>query len=550
MLQDKYRSIIFTLLYLAIIVLVIPKTIPWWYQVSFLLFAIFLFWTARFWDQGKGISKDGSKRLFWLILILLLITRIVPFIHWGEAPLGYDTGIYLRVFEQYLNNTQQQGLLSLIAHILASAGFSVNAILHGFLIIFNILLGLSLYTAAKSLFRNQIIALSALLIFVLSIAQYEAYIWMFYRMMISVMLFMVTTALISRQSWLAIVTGGFAGALHPATFLVFGITYGVYTIVSIIFRIFQKYSFSPNQLSTANGQLSHVLKHLRLIIFTGLGILALAMLVNWHELYGYLPYITERKLQLANFEPFLSTELTGLYLNFTAFRLSTLFYTPLALLGFWIILKRVKVWLNTEHVNGLFFILSFFVVTFILIVAGVVFYQRYLIILDLLIIIFAGVALAQLIEYFKDSKLGCVMLMIFVAGFSGVILYYSWTREPWIPPDELQELKTAAAIIEPQAYGMSTDAYYTPWVYGYLTERAIAPGYFINYWSLQEWEEFWYIGTDEERVELLKRYGDDPIYIFVGSRQNENKPMREFLNKYSQKISTHIWKYSPLKKRP
>ena len=536
----RIKHILFLLAYLVIIILATPQDAPWWYRTSFWAFAIFLFWLAHYWDRGKKTPKKLPQSLLVGVLVLLLATKISPFLHWGEAPFGYDTGIYLRAFEQYLASPQQTGPLSLIVNILSSIGFSVNAILYGFFVIFNVFLGLSLYTAAKSLFRHQIVALAALLIFTLSIAQHEAYVWMFYRMMISVVLFLITIALISRQSWLAIVTGGFAGALHPATFLVFGLAYGVYTIVMVGRWMWQEEGvIEPNQ--------NDLIKR---IIVTGLGILILALLVNWHELYGYLPYITERKLQLANFEPFLSTELTGLYLNFTAFRLSTLFYTPLALLGFWIILKRVKVWLNTEHVNGLFFILSFFVVTFILIVAGVVFYQRYLIILDLLIIIFAGVALAQLIEYFKDSKLGCVMLMIFVAGFSGVILYYSWTREPWIPPDELQELKTAAAIIEPQAYGMSTDAYYTPWVYGYLTERAIAPGYFINYWSLQEWEEFWYIGTDEERVELLKRYGDDPIYIFVGSRQNENKPMREFLNKYSQKISTHIWKYSPLKKRP
>ncbi|OGL61002.1 hypothetical protein A3H10_03420 [Candidatus Uhrbacteria bacterium RIFCSPLOWO2_12_FULL_46_10] len=538
--RASYRYWIFALAYFLIIVLVTPRQMVWWYRVSFLLFAIFLFWMAHFWEQGKKNIKEYPQGLLAGILILLLSIRIVPFFHWGETPLGYDTGIYLRAFEQYLVGTRQAGPLSPIVHILSALGFSVNAMLYGFLAVFNVLLGLSLYTAAKSLFRNQIIALSALLIFVLSIAQHEAYIWMFYRMMISVMLFMVTIALVSRQSWLAILTGGFAGALHPATFLVFGLAYGVYTIVMVGRWLWWRHRF-------INLDGNRIIKK---VIVTGLGILALAILVNWHELRGYLPYIIERKLQLANFEPFLSAELTGLYLNFTAFRLSTLFYTPLALLGAWMLLKRVKIWWMTVSANGLIFLLSFFITTFILILGRVVFYQRYLIILDLFIIIFASVALAQLIEYFKDTHWGRILLAIFVVGFSGVILYYSWTREPWISPVELKELNMASHQLEPNAYGMATDAYYTPWVYGYLTERTIAPGYFINYWSLEEWEKFWYKGTDDERVELLRRYGDDPIYIFVGSRQNENKPMREFLNKYSKRISAHIWEYQPLKNLP
>ena len=76
MLQDKYRFIIFSLLYLVIIVLVIPEVIPWWYQVSYWLFAVFLLWIARFCDKGEEGSKKEYKRLFWATLILLLITRI------------------------------------------------------------------------------------------------------------------------------------------------------------------------------------------------------------------------------------------------------------------------------------------------------------------------------------------------------------------------------------------------------------------------------------------------------------------------------------------
>lgn len=272
-----------------------------------------------------------------------------------------------------------------------------------------------------------------------------------------------------------------------------------------------------------------------------MGMLVFALSVNWPEFHGYLPYLTKYKLQIGSFDQVLSNELTGFYLNFSAFKASTLFYLPLALLGMWFVVRK-KFWRQPSVL--LFFV--FFLTTFAFIAAKVVFYQRYLIILDLLIILFASITLAQLFQYFKDTKSGKWLLAIFILGFSGIILYYSSSRKPWILPAELQELKTISQQIESNAYGMSTDAYYTPWVYGYLTKRTIAPGYFINYWSYDEWKQFWYQGDHKLRQELLARYGKDPIYIFVGSGQAQNQPMRDFLDLYAARLTDHMWRYQAI----
>lgn len=526
------RYFFFGIFYLLSIIVATPTIIPWWYRVSFWLFAAFLLWMSAYLGRARPEMSPRWARIFLVYTLgLLFATRIIPFLHWGEAPLGYDAGIYLRNFELYLQDPQEAVRpLGLVVNMLAAAGLSTNAILHFFLIVLNVLLGCSLYTVAKTLFRNQLIALSTLLVFTLSIAQYEAYVWMFYRMMLSLVLFMVTFTLIARRSYLAVVTGAFAGAMHPATFIVFGSTYTIFTIAEGVRAAMSRAWIKP----------------FRFTVITGAAMLLLAVLVNIPEFHFELPTLIQHKLSIASissFHPYLSNELTGFYLNFTGFRLSTLFYVPFALLGFVLLVTRARSWWNTGQAHGILFFLSFVMVTASLIVAKVIFYQRYFIILDLLVILFAAITLARLVYYFQSARGGQLLLAIFVVGFSVVMLLYSWTRAPWILPSELRELKAITPFLEGNAYGMATDSFYTPWVYGYVTTRTIAPGYFMNAWSYEEWRRFWDQGTDKERQELLARYGDSPLYIFVGAKQDDHKPMRQFLEIYGTPVSPHIWRY-------
>jgi len=526
----KAKRILYSIFYLVVVVSATPSVIAWWYRITFWLFALFLFWVALSAEEKVEPQESiRTHRLFFACtLFTLIVVRVMPFLHFGGAPFGYDTGIYLRAFEKYLSDPAE-GLrpLGLIVQMLSAIGFSTNVILHGGLAVLNIALGFSLYTVSRALFRDRSVALAALFIFTVSISQHEAYIWMFYRMMVAVMLLMVTVALVVRGSWLAIITGGFGGALHPATFLLFGLAYIFYALMVVIRRFF------------AQENNAYVWK----ILIIGTAMLLLAVGINFSEFSNELPYLTHQKLRIGGTNPYLSSELSGLYLNFAAFRLSILFYIPFALLGFCSLFRRtIQKW-RTNEARGPIFLFSLSAVAFVLILGKMIFYQRYLIILDLFFVIFASITLAHFIEYFKHTKAGQVLLLVFILGFSLIIVYYSSTRQPWIPLQELRELKTASAHIEPDAYGMSTDAYYTPWVYGYLTPRTIAPGYFINYWSVDEWEEFWYKGNDERRQELLARYGNEPIYIFVGKKQAENKPMREFLKLRALQVSDHIWRY-------
>ncbi len=528
----RFNRIFFTLVYLGVIVLATSTAIAWWYRMSFWLFAVFLFWITIFFDgkeEPEKISRKFYLTFFYFTLATIILVRLIPFLHFGEAPLGYDTGIYRRSFERYLVDPQE-GVrpLGIVVQILYASGFSINAIMHGFLVMLNLFLGLSLYGLSRTIFRSPMAGLAALFIFAVSISQYEAYIWMFYRMMISITLFVVSSMLVMRGSWAAIVVGGFAGALHPATFLVFGLAYILYTLIMIARMI-----------------MFH-LKDPRLIYLLGVGagMLVVAVFANFPEFRYEMHYLVNEKLRIPTGSHYLSSELSGLYLNFRGFRFSTLFYLPFAVLGLGSIVYQLpRIWKSRETPPVLF-LLSILAVSFILIVGRMIFYERYLIILDLVIILLASFSLSRFISCCKIyGKGGGVLVSLFLCGFAGVIIFYSTTRTSWISPSELQELKSTSERFESNAYGMATDAYYTPWVYGYMTRRTIAPGYFINYWSLEEWERFWYKGTDDERRELLSRYGNDPIYIFVGAKQKENKPMREFLSQYSTPVSEHVWKY-------
>ena len=507
----RFRQLLYCLAYISIIIAATPAIIVWWYKLIFWTFALFLYWVFLF------ICKERS----W----------IFPFARFGEAPLGYDTGIYLRSFALYLSDPQE-GLrpLALIIQLLNAIGLSQNTILHGFYVAINILVGLGVYMLGRAIFRKQLIAVCAFLIFTISISQFEAYHWMFYRMMVSLFLLLVTSALILRRSSLAALTGGFGLALHPATFLVFAFAYFIY---------FVAIGVSNFVLHSRQGM------RLGYLVAMGLSMLMIALLVNFPEIYTELPTLTEHRLQVGSFSPFLSNELTGLYLNFTAFRLSVLSYLPFALLGILLMLYE-NIFLNSRNIlsHQKIFALIGLLLSFVLIFLRVIFYQRYLIILDIFIIIFAAYALAHFFEYFSVKKSGQIFIAIMVAGFCSIIVFYGATREPWIKPSELQELKQVSLRIEPDALGMATHAYYTPWVYGYLAPETIAPGYFIDRWSLTEWNIFWKTNNDEERVRLLARYDKRPIYIYIGTRQEPSQRLViAFLDKNAEKITEHIWRY-------
>lgn len=515
--------------YLIVLFTATPAVISWWYVLAFWLFSLFVFWVAPS-TFGKSLPLSERTQLLLLIggVLALVATRVVAFIHWGEAPFGYDTGIYLRGFEMFANGIEHN-TLSLFGYLFALIGWSpVQLMTFGYVAV-NILLGLAVYAATKEITNNTLFGIAALFVFALSLAQYEAFAWMFYRMMFSLVFLFATISLLAKRSWLAILTGAMIGILHPAVFLLFSIGYLLTIFIQMFIDRYQKNNI--------------MMESFMFFVFVGVSILALTLIVNWEEIRGLMPYVTQYHLKLASVESYLSQELSGAYLDISSFSISALSYFPFALVGLYWLAHNFKKWSLAPRSAATIFILMLMIVVSIYITGEFIFFRRYLMVLDLVLILLSGIGVGLFIQYFAQRRLGMVVIVLLMTGFVSLTVHYAWIREPLISRFELEELQQVSEQMESDAYAMAIDPYYTPWVYGYLAEKTIAPGYFKNQWSQLEWDTFINDTSDQVRRELLARYGSAPIYVFVLSKQYDTDMLEEFFDKYGSQITTNVWRY-------
>lgn len=481
------------------------------YIPFYLAFAFFIGWLYFFGEEDNREFKL-SRWLIVIPLLIILIVRIIPFWH-SDNPLGYDTGIYKKTIEDFakalpdlphfskgsLGNSEPWGLY-LNTDLLSTIGLSSNQILYGYYILLNLLLALSIYALVKKFF-NQNAAILAVFIFAISLTQFQTYWMMYYKNIAALFLMLMAFYLLAQKSWLAIPVGGFLGGLHPATFLVFGLAFFAHSIF--------------NKDKTYH-------------LIAGIGILIITFSL----------YLCNSQALLQFFSPDLSEMIQifgpgaggGTFFNFNFYRQIITFYLPFAVLGLIYLIKNKKF-------NYLFF---YFIFNFAIVYFNLIFHNRFIIHLDIIIIILAGVGSSYLLTKFVHTLAGKITIFLLFGGalyFLGSAVIH---QQPLISNEELTEIKSLAKIVKEDEYVMATDSYYSPWLYGYSERKTIAPGLFeYNKWNRSDWNAFWYTSDIELRHTLLDEY-EKPIYLFVGDKE----PKLDFSGdpKFTR-ISPRIWKY-------
>ena len=283
---------------------------------------------------------------------------------------------------------------------------------YGAQIVINLLLGLTIYLITKEYF-GQPTAFLAFMIFSLSEAQFLNY-WLVYsKTTAAIILSLAAFYFLEKKSWLAIPTGWAVIIIHPLTFLPFA--------AAAILR-------SVN-VSTI------------IILLSGLAI-------GWEQLFGYLYY--SQKYLGGAFDPGLEPGLLGhfvepaFYQNFLA-----LSYLPLAIMG----LIRLA---DQKKFNYLFF---YTVINFFLIFLRFTFHHRFLIHLDVMMIILAAWILKDLLAGWwkiNGGRLAAGAIFIFLAAN---IFYQSWQMEPLINSQELAVIKNFSTT-ESNSLVAATDPLY------------------------------------------------------------------------------------------
>jgi len=510
------------------LVLLISLNLFWKYSLQMSLFALILgvmgFISLRTdtLDNSKSLlNKRHHYILLSLALLFIILLRIIPYIG-NSVPLGYDAGLYKYGIEYGLQNLDswilQGGMEPGFLYFIKPFTWILSSqfILTYLLIALCALLGIAIYLVSKEYFGRDA-GLISLLIYSVSIIQFKTFWYMYYKNILGLCLALLAIYFLEKSKikkkfiWFFVALGGFLGAVHRPTFYIFGLSYFFYAFIS------------PYQNKKYN------LESLKKNVLYGLAILAL--FVSF-----YLGKFRPALFVLSNVaQGFVQTgEAPGTFINFFTYQYATLFYLPFALIGFLALAKK-------KEFNMVFL---WALITGIIVYFQFFFFNRFIIHLDIALIILSAYGYSILIA--NKRKLGIIILAVMLLSAGILSLNESKTSKPLVNDQELQTIMQLQNI-EPNAFVMSTSSYYSPWLQGYSGRRVIAPGLFdYDPHSQEEWIEFWTTSDINEIKEFLKPF-DRPLYIFSGQMQKNTLSQfedSECLNIFHKSGNSIIYNYS------
>jgi hypothetical protein len=514
----------------------------WKFTLHFEVFAVLL---AILGGVALHGSEDGEKKiknravhysLIALGVVLILGFRIIPYIS-NSIPLGYDAGIYkygIEAFaekgfgvDSWVRGAMSPGFLYLLVPLL-KLGISSEFILVWVFIFFCVLLGFSIYLASRAYFGNRT-AVIALLLYAVSAIQFKVFTYMYYKNVIALAcLFFAlyflersqqegklfaptclprTTNLhnkfadisqtTSKLNWNRIwfiVFGVLVGITHLPTFFIFGIAY-------ILFILNNRKNFGKKFVD---------------------GFLVLVI-----SLVGYIGFWREAILPLIVpvAESFVEPGTApGTFVSFFSYQFATLAYLPFAILGLFYL-----VW--NRKFNMLFFLTA---ITAIIVYFQFFFFNRFIIHLDIFLIVLASSGFALLID--NKKKVGTIILVLMLVSAGFVTLQEAKNAKPLIRADALDLIKMMDLTVEDDASVIALSSEYSPWVLAYSNRATIAPGLFEeNKWSQEEWGRFWKTNNEDETKSMMSVYRK-PVYLFAGTKSFNNSCFTDYLEKNGNKL--------------
>lgn len=491
------ESFVILLFFYVVFVALISFNVFDRYTLHFEILAIILSILGIITLKKKG--RFAIKEYYIILpLFLVLAVRIIPYLS-NNIPLGYDTGIYKYLIEHPFSNetwvkANYEIGFSLISSFLKIIGFSTNAILTWILIFFELLLGIIIYITAKKYFNKEIGFLT-LVIYSISITQFKTFTYMYYKNIIALILMLLAFYFLKDKKYIPMILfAALLGGTHRPSYFIFGLTYILYTILN------------PKQLKT------NLINGIIIVVLT-------------------IPFYIGRfnEAIIPNIEPIIEANIgAGTFISFIQYQFLSLAYLPFALFGFLYLIKKRDF--------NVFFL--WFLVTGIIVYFKIIFFNRFIIHLDLVMIILAGLGLYMLIV--DNKKFGVAVSIILIASSIFVIVNDATHAKPLINQGELDSIKSLESV-EYNSFVMSTSSNYSPWILGYSSRKTIAPGLFdYNNWTLKEWNLFWDAKDVSSIKELMNRY-QKPLYVFVGKNQIINK--EKFSEGCFEKINENIYKW-------
>jgi len=473
--------------------------------------------------------KVGKIPYVLIILISIFLftfaVRLLPYAE-NSVPLGYDAGLYKHVIELYADNLPDvpeaglpewvksaypQGLFLLTneLHIFGFDSIELIKIFFPFLCAFLIF---PLFVVTREFFDERTAIIAAILC-ALSATQFHVFSLLYFKNVLALILMLVSIYFLKKERYALLILSYTAlGACHKPTFLLFTLILILY-LGQLVFSLIR----SRNKEGT-NGRSKNVL--IKKIKFTILTLVAVGILL--------MPfYLTRIDLYYNVLSSAVDAPSGGTFINFQEYEWLSIAYLPFALIGFlYLAIKRdfnlLFLW---AAVNGS------------IVVFKLLFYNRFIIPLDLIFIILGAIGLNYVfLDSKKISKRLAVALLLLVFISSGVILAerVQNTRAS-ITENQLEAVVWLSKNTEDGAYMLAL-SYDAPWVLGWSKRRVIAPGLFeYDRHETDEWREFFRTKDLNETKEFLSVY-ERPLYIYHSGKYKYILDLEKFDSECFEKV--------------
>lgn len=434
--------------YLALVALATPFEGPIRTMIGFWMIAGAVWWIIGTKIEEEKNGKEAAPK--WALAISMLAiaaSRTAPLIRWGWHGLGADSGAYRMNFGKCLETIRAcaESPVSLMAYPLRAANIPRDMFVPIIGIGVQAFLVYGIYIAAKEMFGKRA-ALWSIAIFALSIPQFIVYWSLFLNMEVAIALSLLAMVAYQRRSFWVLPGAAAAGIFHFVAFVPLAIAFLAMVVAD-------------------KGKRKYAAMNLTLS-----GVIVAAF--HTPRITGYAENAAGYALGAKGYGQELF--LTGHFMPLAAYHGNLLpFYLPLGLMGIAWMIKRKR----AEIFAG------YALVAMMLIATRGIFHNRFIILLDIACIIFAGWGIDRIWEKTRKTKInGAAIGMIGLLAI-GNMAYQSIRMEPLVDHVEFAEIRA----IEGQFASVPifvNDPVYRQFIEGYSGHPTIAAEFSREPWRL------------------------------------------------------------------
>jgi hypothetical protein len=509
----SYLQLLAVFLVLALLEALNVINLPFDYRLFAIVVAVFAIPAILISQRNEG---GGFRRALPILIgafLFALVVRVIPYIR-DHVPLGYDPGFYKYAFDVYasalpaipeealadwIKNMYPQGLFVLFDSVHVTSGAGSMQFMYYMMPIVSALLVFPVFMVARSLF-GQRAGLIAAVLYAVSFTQFEMFVWFYFKNAFGIMflLFGIYALEKKKHALLAVMLAAL-GVFHRPEFLLFA-------LVLIPYFLFHRR---------------------RGIIYACLGAALLILpfwIARWDLNWSMLTGVASTAATNVQTGEGLGG---GTFFNFTVYTEVALAYIPFALIGLFFLITR-------RNWNSIFF---YFVISLIIVAFQLFFYKRFIIPLDIAVIILAAAGIEYGLlqrERMRKAVPAVVLAFVIIAAVVPTINSVKDTR-PLITEGQMEAIEWLRDV-EEDAY-LLAGSHDAPWVLGWGEHRVIAPGLFEwDQHTKDEWFAFFAANDSQSARDFLDVY-EGPIYIYYAKNwDNSYLGFEKFDNEYFEVV--------------